>query len=514
MLEEQLTKEKFGYFSSELTIKSNKKIVVRCDYCNQIYESTKKRRAIGSEVVDKDACVKCRYRKREEISLKRDGVKNSAQRSDVKKKLCDYDIEEYKEQVEQLTQEGWSVAIIAEKLSISPTSLHRAMTKWGFTTKGNLQKKKEKTLVDKYGNGYRQKMNEAFRKTSVEKYGYDNPFQNEEIKEKIRQTHLDKRGVDHHLKLPETKQLVKEKTYATKLAKGQIRLYDGKKISELATECGFSRSHFNSLVNKYGFEHAITLTPRETQLERDFAIFLDKEQIEYEKQFRVGKKLADFRIGNLIIELDGLYWHSDAVIGDKLYHVTKRQIYLDHGFTPLFFREDELRDKIPIIKSILFNKLGRSKRIFARNCDIRQLTTQEANNFFFTNHLMGKGSGVAFGLFYKGTLVCAIRIRRNLDISRFASLLNTTVVGGFSKLCRRAMTVLRLNQLSTFIDLRYGNGTYLTNLGFTCVNTDLSFRWTDGLNSYHRLRFRGNSGYDYGLVKIWDCGQARWELVT
>jgi hypothetical protein len=62
----------------------------------------------------------------------------------------------------------------------------------------------------------------------------------------------------------------------------------------------------------------------------------------------------------------------------------------------------------------------------------------------------------------------------------------------------------------TFIDLRYGDGSYLSDLGFKYNHTYPSFKWTDGQITLNRLRFPGNSGYDHGLFKIWDCGQAKW----
>ena len=45
---------------------------------------------------------------------------------------------------------------------------------------------------------------------------------------------------------------------------------------------------------------------------------------------------------------------------------------------------------------------------------------------------------------------------------------------------------------------------------FSKKSENLSFKWPDFKNTYHRLNFRGNTGYDKKLRKIWDCGQAKW----
>ena len=64
--------------------------------------------------------------------------------------------------------------------------------------------------------------------------------------------------------------------------------------------------------------------------------------------------------------------------------------------------------------------------------------------------------------------------------------------------------------LITFIDLRYGSGNYLANLGFIYQGAYPSFKWTDGKNTFNRMKFPGSSGYAQGCARLWDCGQAKW----
>lgn len=110
-------------------------------------------------------------------------------------------------------------------------------------------------------------------------------------------------------------------------------------------------------------------------------------------------------------------------------------------------------------------------------------------------------------------LVAAMQVRRvptGLDISRYCSLPDMTVQGGFTKLLSHISKIYAPSSIQTFIDLRYGSGIYLEGLGFrkkTCYN---SFKWTDYSTTVHRLKHRGNSGYADGLRKIWDCGQAKY----
>jgi hypothetical protein len=69
------------------------------------------------------------------------------------------------------------------------------------------------------------------------------------------------------------------------------------------------------------------------------------------------------------------------------------------------------------------------------------------------------------------------------------------------------------SEISTFIDLRYGTGSYLPELSFIKKTCYPSFGWTDGNHVYHRLRFDSKTAYTKRLFKIWDCGQLKYTLV-
>jgi hypothetical protein len=196
---------------------------------------------------------------------------------------------------------------------------------------------------------------------------------------------------------------------------------------------------------------------------------------------------------------------------DNDYHVRKRQLYLDAGYRPFFFREDEICTKPNIVLGIIKNALGLSRKVYARKCQIVKL---ESTEFFHKHHLMGIGQGYGLGLEYQNELVCAVQIRRKKDkvfeISRFCSAPGISVVGGFSKLLAAVVKTSQPDNIITFIDLRYGMGDYLEGLGFEKHKTYPSFKWTDHIKTYHRLQYPGNTGYEKGMRKIWDCGQTKF----
>lgn len=458
MLNNELTKKNFGYEASTLALGSKKSIYVVCDYCKEDYKTTMKIRSKGQEKMPKDCCKKCRYKKREEVSLKNFGVKNSAQKKEVKEKL----------------------------------------SKWGkkwFNSEEYKQKNKD---------------------TNLKKYGTDSFMKTQEGVDTLKRSIKKKYGVDNIMKLSNVAKKASKKAIKTRIERGLIQTIDGLTLPEKAKEQGLSRSHFGKLVKNKGIEEALSYTKDISSLDQSLINYLDSHNISYETQFRLERKIADIKVGNVIIECDGLHWHSDSHL-DKDYHKTKMEIYKQNGYTPLFFRGDEIIDKLDIVLSILNNKIGlNSTRVFARKTECKKIDYRESQEFVKNNHLMGVSSGItcSYGLFLEDELISVIQFKRNnnnnYEISRYCNKLNTTVVGGFSKLIKSFERNYEVDSLSTFIDLRYGQGDYLSDLGFVQESCHLSFKWTNTRYTYHRMKFPSNTGYEHGMNKIWDCGQAKW----
>ena len=147
--------------------------------------------------------------------------------------------------------------------------------------------------------------------------------------------------------------------------------------------------------------------------------------------------LSDLRLG---IEINGSYWHGVWRKGIE-YHKDKSYLASLKGVKLLHIWEHDWSFKEDIVKSILLSKLGKTpNRIYARQCVIQEVSYNKAMAFFNENHLQGgKNSGLYLGLFHNNQLVACLSISHYkkdnyLEIDRYANLLNTTVVGGFSRL--------------------------------------------------------------------------------
>jgi hypothetical protein len=228
---------------------------------------------------------------------------------------------------------------------------------------------------------------------------------------------------------------------------------------------------------------------------------------------------------NLGIEYDGVFWHSDKNKHTN-YHVDKRQYFLDRGISVVFIRSDEWNYNKEVVKSVISNKLGiLSNKIFARKCDIRKVRGKAVKDFYTENHLMGTyTSAKHYGLYYKDELLSLIGYhdyKDGLEISRFATKLNTVVPGGLSRLLSKIEEVNPdVKFIRSFVDLRYGDGSSLLKVGYSLNDTKDGWKWTDGDITFNRRRCRANmdsrklTEKEYAdilrIYKIHDCGQAEF----
>lgn len=393
-------------------------------------------------------------------------------------------------------------------------------------------------ILEKYGVEHPRDIpgvDEKIKKTNLERYGHESPMGNKEIqqkaintniknygqekvpfeiyKDKLIATNQKRHGVDY---APQNKEIT-QKGVETRIKRGLIYVHDGLKAAEWSEKVGIAASTMRKRIKDLGFEEAIKIPKRQSTIEYKMEKFLNESNIVFESYKKIEDKYADFVLkeNNLIIEVDGLYWHSDAINSDKKYHVKKKELYKRNGYDTLFFREDEMENKFEIVQSIVLNKLGsNSVKIFARKTKIVEVSKKDAVAFFRNNHLMGKGSGKTYGLEYEGKIVSAIRINRrgrSIEISRFCNLLNTSVIGGYSKLISHIEKAEKPELIKTFVDLRYGDGTYLSELGFEKIRESVSFRWVRDDKTVSRQQYTGNTGYENRCFKIWDCGQALWQ---
>lgn len=241
---------------------------------------------------------------------------------------------------------------------------------------------------------------------------------------------------------------------------------------------------------------------------------------------------------NLAFEFNGLYWHNE-LFKDKKYHLDKTNNCLKKNIKLIHIWEDDWDNKKSIIKSIILNKLGKCQRIFARKCEIKTPNNKDVREFLNNNHIQGfVGSKIKIGLYFENELVSLMTfgslrkslgqksIDDNYEMLRFCNKLNTTVVGGASKLFKHFTNNYNFTKIISYSDNSRGIGNLYTKLGFEFSHNSLpNYYYIINSVRKHRFNYRKDNlvkeGFDEnktevqimnerGFYRIFDSGCKKW----
>jgi len=282
-----------------------------------------------------------------------------------------------------------------------------------------------------------------------------------------------------------------------------------------------------------------------SRVEQEVFDFLNSNvpAIQSDQSLLDGKREIDIIIPSkkLAIEFNGLRWHSE-LFKDKNYHLNKTKECKEKGYQLIHIFEDEWTNKKEIVKSRLLNLIGATtEKVYARKCEIKEVPTKVKSKFLDENHLQGKvGSQINLGLYYKDTLVSIMtfgKLRKNLgqnhkegswELLRFCNKLDTTVIGGASKLLKHFKISHSYEEIVSYADLRWSNGNLYDKLGFEKLHESVpNYFYTMGNVREARFKYRKDilvaEGFDKnktekqimqerGYMRIYDCGNIKFKL--
>ncbi len=269
--------------------------------------------------------------------------------------------------------------------------------------------------------------------------------------------------------------------------------------------------------------------------EREVADFLKQyTSVESNRRDLITPQEIDIYLPNYAIgiEYNGLYWHSE-IFKDSKYHASKTEqcnaikIHLVHIF------EDEWKNNKEIVKSRLLNLIGKTENILhGRKTKIQTISSAIANKFLKDNHIQGSGrANVHIGLFDAETLVAVMTFLKGdiskrvsgWELNRFCTKLNTSVVGGASKLFKYFVIEYDPVKITSFADKRWSAGAFYTNLGFTHEHDSPPNYWyflPGEVIRHHRYKLRKppksliterELRSSEGYLRIYDCGSEKYE---
>ena len=291
-------------------------------------------------------------------------------------------------------------------------------------------------------------------------------------------------------------------------------------LEELAKYFGLSKSHIGLKIREFSLDNYIKYDFGNLQnniVEFIKSIYFGKLLINKEilKNKEIDIYFPDLKLG---LEINGNYWHSELYL-KQTYHQEKSLLANNEGIILIHIWEWEWNEKQGIIKSLIKSKLGIFDKIIgARNCNIKNLSNKEYQEFCDENHLQGKcGARVKLGLFYKNELIQVMSFgspRFTLDfeweILRECSKLGYCVVGGKEKLWKYFIRNYHPNSVISYCDFSKFTGESYLKLGFKKERLNKpGFVWWDSKKNktYWRNPYKNQEMAQIGYLKLFDAGQ-------
>jgi hypothetical protein len=258
--------------------------------------------------------------------------------------------------------------------------------------------------------------------------------------------------------------------------------------------------------------------------------------------FEVDIYIPEKKLG---IEFNGLYFHSELGNGkNRNYHLSKTITSEKNNIKLIQIFEDEWRNKVEIVKSIISSKLNVLPiKINARDCVIKSVSSNLKNDFLASNHIQGSDkSSVSYGLYHQNKLISIMTFgslraalgnstkQNQYELFRFCSKIYVNCRGAFSKLFNHFINNHHPDSIITYADRRFSNvknNVYNTNNLNFIGETKPNYFYTKNYDKrLHRFNFPKHKlvkmGHDSSLTeweimqsleydRIWDCGHLKFK---
>ena len=262
--------------------------------------------------------------KKKRTCLEHYGVKHATQSEEIRNKVKQTCLEKYgvehpmylqssKNKIKQTCLERYGIVSPFQSQEIrnkvKQTNLERYGVEHPFQSK-NIQNKVKQTCLEKYGAEQPFQsdiIKDKIKETNLEKYGVEKPFQSQIIRDKSRQTCLDKYGVVY----PQ-----KDYSIRNKMSRSHLSQEVQNKTKQTCLErYGVENpSQSQEILNKINNTKHQNHTFSSSQIETEFATYLDSESIKYIRQYRSKEYPfnCDFYLPkyDLYIEIQGTWMHG------------------------------------------------------------------------------------------------------------------------------------------------------------------------------------------------------------
>ncbi len=384
-----------------------------------------------------------------------------------------------------------------------------------------------------------------YKKSSLRKYGVDHPWKNKEIHRKsVYSSESIKKKISMNLAMD------KIKNYPKYLLLDCDKNKFGLSFSMICPrEHEFSISRHNLYRRSLSNSEICTIcnpidqkiSGQETLLYNFISENYKGEIIRNSRSiispYEIDIYLPELRLG---IEFNGLYWHSS----DKrnlFYHYDKYVKSVENKIYLISIWEDDWQMKSEIVKSFILNRIGKSKKIGARKCQIKLVPYSISRSFLESNHFQGDcKSSIRIGLFYENKLISLMTFSKprialggkvrdgEYELTRFCNLIGYVVIGGASKILSHFVNEYSPKKIISYSDNLISNGNLYEKLGFNMDSISRPGYWyvIDGVRE-HRFNWRKSKlvklGFspdkteedimgEMGHYRIYNGGNRKWIL--
>lgn len=436
--------------------------------------------------------------------------------------------------------------ILAEK--VKQTNLER----YGVENIGNSKEVRAKidaTNEERYGSSNLfsvKSVRNKIKATNLERYGAENIGNSLTVRERIKATNQERYGCDFPLENKEISRKAVVINIATLETEVRERVFNSgyeivgeyqgceKRNLLKCFRCGNEFLH-NIMSNKplfCPFCDKVSGSQQENEI-MTYIRSLGITARERDRDVLDGKEL-DIYIPSkaLAIEINGIYWHSEAGGKDKNYHLNKTKMCEEWGIQLIHIFEDEIIYKGRIVKNRLRAILGKTPyKIAARSCQVREVSSNLYNKFVEKYHIQGAANTlIRLGLYYKNHLVAVMGFNKSrfnkkydYELMRYCTISSFNITGGAGKLLKYFRKHYR-GSIISYADKRWSNGLLYRSLGFTELEDSApNYYYVKGNTRENRQKFQkhklekvlevfdpGLSEYQNmlknGWSRIWDCG--------
>lgn len=305
-------------------------------------------------------------------------------------------------------------------------------------------------------------------------------------------------------------------------------------------------------LDKYGVDNAYKLAKytSNSKPNKYFSGLFDSAKIKYDSEVYLPSKTEpgkgyryDFRVGNTLLEINPWPFHNvtwsplpETSIVNRQYHALKTKLAREYNYRCVHVWDWDSPEKV-------LQQLCSRTKIYARKCEVRELTKAETDYFLNAYHFQStcRGQIYRYGLYLNDILVQVITFGKprynnkyEYELLRLCTSPSYYIVGGAERLFQHFGKEVNPTSIISYCDNAKFTGDVYLRLGMTLIDSGMPAKhwYSSSLNRHvtdNLLKQRGfdqlfgdtfgtfgkgtdNSQLmkDHGFVEIYDCGQSTY----